>query len=125
MMRKLLMILIVLAVTGCGGGYEEPVPEPGSLEAKLLANSTWPHEAIGVLEIVEAGFDDSDYAEWAVGFLITDPDDEFGVMIEITDGLAERARIDIDSGKKVRVWLEEPKKADDVLSYPISKIEAL
>ena len=123
-MRKFLASIVVLTLSACGGGYEEPAPEPGSLEAKLLDNTSWPYEAVGVLDIIEAGgFDESNYAEWAVGFLLTDPNDEFGVMIEISDGLAQRARFDIDSRKKVRVWLERPKDVHDVPMYPVSKLE--
>lgn len=124
-MKKLAVAMVVLALTACGGGDPDDAPEPGSLEAVLQSNSTWPYEATGVLDIVEAGFEDSEYAHWAVGFLLTDPGDEFGIMIEITDGVAERAKIDIDSGKTVRVWLEKPKTEYGELTYPVSRIESL
>ncbi|MDJ0708976.1 MAG: hypothetical protein QNJ14_01245 [Woeseiaceae bacterium] len=127
-MNKLVIAIAIafLFLAACGGGGYDETPEPGSLEAKLLSNTAWPYEAEGVLDIVEAGgFDDAGFADWGVGFLITDPADEFGVMIEINAGVAKRARFDIDSGRKVRVWLEQPKTDYDVLTYPISKIEAL
>ncbi len=124
-MKKFAVGLVVLALSACGGGDSDDAPVPGSLEAVLEGNTTWPYEAQGVLDIVEAGFEDSEYAHWAVGFLITDPGDEFGIMIEITDGVAERAKIDIDSGREVRVWLEKPKTEYGELTYPVSRIEAL
>ena len=124
-MNKLAAIVMALVLCACGGGDSGDGPEPGSLEAALQVNTAWPYEATGVLDIVEAGFEDSEYAHWAVGFLITDPGDEFGIMIEITDGVAERAKIDIDSGRAVRVWLEKPKTDYGELMYPVSRIESL
>lgn len=124
-MKSFALVLAMLLLAACGGGESYDAPAPDSLEAILQSNTAWPYEAVGVLDIVEAGFEESDYAQWAVGFLITDPSDEFGIMIEITDGVAERARVDIDSGERVRVWLEEPKTEYGELTYPITKIEKL
>ena len=125
-MNKLIISITFLLLAACGGSDYSEAPEPGSLEAKLQSNSTWPYKAVGVLDVIEAGgFDESGYANWGVGFLITDPADEFGVMIEIGEGVAERAKFDIDSGRKVRVWLEEPKTEYGELTYPISRIEKL
>ena len=125
-MNKLFLALAFLFLAACGGGDYDEAPEPGSLEAKLQSNSTWPYQAVGALEIIEAGgFDDAGYADWAVGFLLSDPADEFGILIEIKSGVAARAKFDIDSGRKVRVWLEEPKTEYGELTYPISKIEKL
>ena len=124
-MKNLMLACAFLALAACGSDGAGDAPEPGSLEAILQDNTTWPYQAEGVLDIVEAGFEESDYAHWAVGFLITDPGDDFGIMIEITDGVAERAKVDIDSGRRVRVWLEEPKTDYGVLTYPVSRIEKL
>ncbi len=35
------------------------------------------------------------------------------------------SRVDIDSGKPVRAWLEAPKMQYGVKTYPVSKLEAL
>ena len=117
---------IIFALMACGDG------DPGldsmtdsSLEATLKGNTQWPYELVGTLDIVEAGdYDDSNYPAWAVGSIITDAD-EWGVLINIGDGVVRKARINIDSGEKVRVWLEKPQMEDDELFYPVSKIQAL
>jgi len=124
-MKNLLLAFTFLVLAGCGSDGASDAPEPGSLEAILRDNTSWPYQAEGVLDIVEAGFEESDYAHWAVGFLIANPGDDFGPMIEITAGVAERAKVDIDSGRRVRVWLEEPKTEYGVLTYPVSRIEKL
>ena len=118
--------LLTLVMAACGGGGDNPYIEDGGKLQGLLANNTeWPYEMVGVLDIVEAGgYEESDYPTWAVGNVITD-DDEWGVMIEIGDGVVSRARINIDSGEAVRLWLEKPHKKYDVLTYPVSRIEAL
>ena len=126
-MRKLLIAAsaaFVLAACG-GGGAGTDSDYGGVLQLQLAKNTEWPYEVVGILDIVEAGgFDESDYPNWAVGNIITD-DDEWGVMIEIGEGVVSRAKINIDSGKKVRAWLEKPHKNYDVLTYPVSRIEAL
>ena len=126
-MGKLLIAAgLAFALAACGGGGESADSDYGGVLQLQLANNTeWPHEVVGVLDIVEAGgFDESDYPNWAVGNIITD-DDEWGVMIEIGEGVVSRAKINIDSGEKVRAWLEKPHKNYDVLTYPVSRIEAL
>ena len=127
-MKKLVILLVATVLTGCGGG--EKVGDFGdtksALETALENNSSWPYEAVGVLDIVEAGFnDDSEYASWAVGSLLTEDDDEWGISITIRDGVAAEARIDIDSGEAVKVWLEAPVEEFGYLTFPISKIEKL
>ena len=123
-MRHILIItMLALLLASCGGS--DSGGDGGILEIRLAKNTEWPYEMVGVLDIVEAGgWDESDYPTWAVGNIITD-DDEWGVMIEIGDGVVSRARINIDSGEPVRVWLEKPHKKYDVLTYPVSRIEAL
>ena len=124
MRHVLILAAVALVLAACGGG-SDGTDDGGNLQVLLAKNTEWPYELIGVLDIVEAGgYDESDYPNWAVGNVITD-DDEWGVMIEIGDGVVSRARINIDSGEKVRLWLEKPHKNYDVLTYPVSRIEAL
>ena len=121
----LVFMAAAFILAACGGGGGSGGSDGGILEIRLAKNSEWPYEMIGVLDIVEAGgWDDSDFPSWAVGNIITD-EDEWGVMIEIGDGVVRKAGINIDSGEKVRVWLEKPHKNYDVLTYPVSRIEAL
>ena len=123
----LISATLALLLTACGGGSEYSLGEEGSnLQVLLAKNTEWPYEMVGVLDIVEAGgYDDvSEYPTWAIGNVIT-ADDEWGVMIEIGDGVVSRAKINIDSGEEVRLWLEKPHKKYDVLTYPVSRIEAL
>ena len=122
-MRQLILIAIALSLAACGGGIDEG--GGSELEALLDANTTWPYEVTGVLDIVEAGgYEESDYPTWAVGALVNDQTDEFGIAIEIDGNVIPRARIDIDSGKPVRAWLEAPKMQYGVKTYPVSKLEA-
>ena len=117
-------VAIALLLAACGGGGMDSA-DSSNLEIRLAGNTTWPYELVGVLDIVEAGgYDDAGYPSWAVGNIVTD-DDEWGVMIEIGEGVVSRAQINIDSGKKVRAWLEKPHKKYDVMTYPVSRIEAL
>lgn len=122
-MTRLVLLLAFLALTACGGGTDSS-PAANSLETTLAANDSWPYEVVGVLDIVEAGYGDSDDPEWAVGSIVTD-DDEWGVSIEIQGAVISRAGIDIDSGKKVRAWLDAPHRNYGVDTYPVSRLEAL
>ena len=126
-MRNFLTLGSMLAVLiSCGGeGSGNGDASTSSLEKTLSANTTWPHEIVGVLDIVEAGgYDDSEYPAWAVGSLIT-ADDEYGVSISIGESVVSRAGINIDSGEEVRVWLEAPKKEFGVETFPVSRIQSL
>ena len=125
-MRQLLMwVALMFVLAACSGDSSYSGGDGGILEIRLAKNTEWPYEMVGVLDIIEAGgYDESDYPIWAVGNIITD-EDEWGVMIEIGDGVVSRAKINIDSGEPVRVWLEKPHKKYDVMTYPVSRIEAL
>jgi len=123
-MRQLIQIAFVLGLAACGSATDEG--NASELGVLLDANTTWPYEVTGVLEIVEAGsFDENDYPTWAVGSLINDQTDEFGISIDIEGDVVPRARINIDSGKTVRAWLEAPTMQYGIKTYPISKLEAL
>ena len=127
-MKKLIAIaaFLLLGACGDGGAPDDYGDVKSALESALETNETWPYEAVGILEIVEAGFDDnSEYAAWAVGSLLTDDDDEWGIMIEIGEGVAQKARIDIDSGQKVRVWLGRPENKYGDTSYPVVRMQRL
>ena len=125
MRHILISAMLAFVLAACGGDGGSDMGDAGLLEIRLAKNTEWPCEVVGVLDIVEAGgYDESDYPTWAVGNIITD-DDEWGVMIEIGDGVVSRAKINIDSGEQVRVWLEKPHKKYDVMTYPVSRIEAL
>jgi hypothetical protein len=123
-MRQLALLALVCGLAACGGTIDE---ENGSELATLLeANTSWPYEVTGVLDIVEAGgFDENDFPTWAVGSLVNDQTDEFGIAIDIEGDVVPRARINIDSGKPVRIWLEAPKMQYGIKTYPIAKLEAL
>ena len=126
-MKKLIPIMIsIIYLVSCGGespgGNGEPLL---NLEKALLENSSWPAERVGVLDIVEAGgYGDSEYPSWAVGMLVTH-DDDIGISIKIGEGVVSKARIDVDSGNEVRVWLGAPVKEYGVFMFPITRIESL
>ncbi len=124
-MRKLALYgTVLLLLVGCGGQDSGNDASVSSLEETLSANTVWPQEVVGVLDIVEAGgYGDSEYPSWAVGSLLTDDDDE-GISISIGEGVVSRARIDIDSGKQVKVWLEAPKSEYGTKTFPISRIQS-
>ena len=127
-MNRLIAVAILMFIAACGGGDKpgEFGDRKSALESALESNTSWPYEAVGVLDIVEAGFDGtSEYAEWGVGSLLTDDDDEWGISITLRQGVAEQARIDIDSGEPVRVWLEAPVEEYGYTTYPISRMEKL
>ncbi len=123
-MRRLFLAAFVVGLAACGGASDDR--NAGGLQALLDANTTWPYEVTGVLDIVEAGgFDENDYPTWAVGSLVNDQTDEFGVAIDIQGDVVARARINIDSGEPVRAWLEAPITQYGVKTYPVSKLEGL
>jgi len=125
MNRLLVIATLLLFAAGCSDGADE---SGGSeLDAILDANSSWPYEVTGVLEIVEAGGweEDSDIPDWAVGSLVNEQTDEVGIGVEIMDGVARRANVDVDSGRPVKAWLEEPKMEYGWKTYPVSRLEAL
>jgi hypothetical protein len=127
MNRLWLVAVLFFVVAACSGGSNDEGTSGGdyTLEAILEANTSWPYEVVGVLDIVEAGgYDDSDYPTWAVGSIVPDGE-EWGVSIEIQGNVVSRARINIDSGKPVRAWLEAPKREYGIDTYPVSRIEAL
>lgn len=121
-MRQLVLLAFVFGLAACEVTVNEE--DSSELAALLDANTNWPYEVTGVLDIIEAGgFDENDYPTWAVGFLVNDQTDEFGIFIEIEGDVIPRARINIDSGKPVRAWLEAPRMQHDVMTYPIVKLE--
>ncbi|MDJ0759363.1 MAG: hypothetical protein QNJ19_08185 [Woeseiaceae bacterium] len=125
MYRLLILGCLLGALAACGGGGESSPSTASDLAATLAANESWPYEAEGVLDIVEAGFDGTSVApQWAVGMLL-EGGDEFGVLIEIDGGVIARAGINIDSGEPVRVWLESPKDVSGEPMYPVSRMETL
>ena len=127
-MRKLLLLLAFVSLAACGGGEKpgEYGDKMSELETALKDNTAWPYEAVGVLDIVEAGFDgDSEYAIWGIGSLLTEDDDEWGITITLKEGVAEEAQVDIDSGEEVRVWLDRPVTDYGVTSYPVVRMEKL
>lgn len=118
---------LLMLLVACGDTDRDSVgPTVSGLEAVLSTNSEWPYETIGILDIVEAGgYEDSEYPSWAVGFLLESEKDEgIGVSISIGEGVVSRAKINIDSGMKVKVWLEAPTTQWGVDRYPISRIQA-
>lgn len=123
-MRRLILFAVLFGLAACSDAPDER--SASELEALLDANTTWPYEVTGVLDIVEAGgFDENDYPTWAVGSLVNEQTDEFGISIDIEGDVVPRARINIDSGKPVRAWLEAPEMQYGVKTYSISKLEAL
>lgn len=124
-MRRFALIVLVLGLHACGDAAMDAMPaSSSSLEAALVSNDSWPYEVVGILDIVEAGYDYGDDPEWAVGSLIT-ADDEWGVLIEIDGTVIARAGINIDSGKEVRVWLDAPLTKYGETTYPVTRIERL
>lgn len=125
-MNKLFLMLLCFVLVACSGGSgtsgADPSVDHGSLEAILAANDSWPYEIVGVLDIVEAGYGDSDEPEWAVGSIVTEHD-VWGVAIEIPGAVISRAGINIDSGNAVRAWLDAPKDDYGVTTYPVSRLE--
>lgn len=123
MYRRLIIGCLAAVLTACGGGGESPAATDSDFAATLASNVSWPYEAEGVLDIVEAGFDGTSEApQWAVGMLLVGGD-EFGVLIEIDGAVIARAGINIDSGEPVRAWLESPKDVSGEPMYPVSKLE--
>ena len=120
-MNRFALVSILMGLVACGGDMDSAT-DAGNLEIALAANETWPYETVGVLDIVEAGYGDSDSPEWAVGSLVTH-DDEYGVMISIEGPVIARAGINIDSGEPVRVWLEAPTNEYGVDTYAVSRIQ--
>ena len=120
-MRYIIPLVFLVLVSSCGSG-DPSANGSDSLESIMASNSQWPFAVVGTLDIVEAGgYGDSEYPEWAVGSLITSDDPE-GIAIEIGSGVVASSGIDIDSGKSVRVWLDQPNKQYGILSYPITKM---
>ena len=125
MYRLLILGCLLGALAACGGGGDASPSTESDFAARLAANETWPYEAEGVLDIVEAGFDGtSDAPQWAVGMLLQGGN-EFGVLIEIEGSVIARAGIDIDSGEPVRVWLESPKDVSGEPMYRVSRMEKM
>jgi len=124
-MKKLIFILcITFACISCS--QNEGVSDlNSSLEATLSKNTTWPFEVEAILEIDDTGgYEDSDYPNWAIGSIVTSEDQD-GVMIEIGEGVIERAAIDIDSGKQIKVFLGKPGTQYGAIFYPVEKLETL
>jgi hypothetical protein len=123
--KPLLYGSVLLLLVACGGQDSgNSGASVSRLEETLSANTVWPHEVVGILDIVEAGgYDNSEYPSWAVGSLLTNDDDE-GLSISIGEGVVSHAKIDIGSGKKVRVWLNAPKLEYGIETFPISRIQS-
>jgi len=119
-MKLVLITIALLFLSACGGESSSEANQ--SLGSTLRANDSWPQEIVGVLDIVEAGYHDSDYPEWALG-AITTANDADGLSIEITDGLLGVSGVNIDDGKTVKVWVDKPHEKYGVYTFPVSKIK--
>lgn len=107
------------------GGNEKTDGVISSVEALLKNNSSWPYAVEGVFDIVDAGgYEDTNYPGWAVGSLEVEGS-TYGLGIDIGPGVVGKAKIDIDSGKKFRVWLGKPTKEYGDIIYPVEKIERI
>jgi hypothetical protein len=125
-MKKIISVLVFLLLAGCSdSGSDNVAHSPTPLENLLESNTTWPYAIEGVLDIIKAGgLEESEYPHWAVGFLIA-PGSGNGLLIEIGEGIANEGRINVDSGKKIKVWLSQPKIQHGVKTYPIVKMRSI
>jgi len=122
-MKKFIGVLVFLFLAGCSDNDSDNSNYSATkLETVLAANTTWPYEIEGVLEIVEAGgFEESEYPHLAIGFLLASGAGD-GLLIEIGEGVAKEGRINVDSGSRIKVWLSKPKILHGVKTYPIVKM---
>lgn len=124
---RLSILIAAAAMLVAAGCSEAPAGTSSSevtLENELKQNTSWPYQVVGVLDIVDAGFDpDTGRVSWAAGAIVTENDPD-GVLIMIEEG-AVRDGIDIDSGKKVRAWLGEPNHEYGAPTYTVSRVESL
>lgn len=122
-MKKFIGVLVFLLLAGCSDNDSDNSNYSATkLETVLAANTTWPYEIEGVLDIVEAGgFEESEYPHLAIGFLLASGAGD-GLLIEIGEGIAKEGRINVDSGNRIKVWLSKPKMLHGVKTYPIVKM---
>lgn len=122
-MKKFIGVLVFLFLAGCSDNDSDNSNYSATkLETVLAANTTWPYEIEGVLDIVEAGgFEESEYPHLAIGFLLASGAGD-GLLIEIGEGIAKEGRINVDSGNRIKVWLSKPKMLHGVKTYPIVKM---
>ncbi len=119
-MKRFIIILLSFLAFSCSG--ENP-KSSGSEVSSLSSVVSWPHEVKGELDIIDAGgFDDSNYASWAVGTFLPKGDTE-PINVNFAGSILKEADIDAEFAfaNPVTLWLDKPVKEHGVLAYPVTK----
>ncbi len=126
---KLIVLIASLFVfVACGEQDTGKQPSDSSSrpanETALKNNEKWPYAIIASFEVTDSGGyeGESNYPTWAVGFLDTgNPNEE--ITFELNGDALVKAKIDIDSPQKFKVWLNPAENEGD--GYVIAKVEKL
>ena len=128
-MQYALYIAIALSMLLIFYAYHDStdISMDNAIEKNLKKNKEWPYLIIGVLDIAHTGDydDDSEYPSMAMGQIDTGNkvDD---ISIEINGAILKEAEIDIDSGEKLKIWLNgSPRHEYDIDIYKVVKLEKL
>ncbi len=118
-MKKTMLVLCLLCLFACGN--ERGTASSGS-ESGLASNTAWPYEVVGEVDIVDAGFGDSDYANWAVGSVVVNGE---YISIDFETSVLEAAGIDseFNFSNPATLNLGAPKKEYGELTYPVVEIK--
>lgn len=120
MRKNLILALALLSLVGCGDASDSL--SDSSPSSSLESNTIWPYMVSGEVDIVESGFDDSDYASWAIGTVSFDGVD---ILIEFDKPVLERAGIDsyFNFDNPTTLMIGAPKEQYGDLVYPVVEIK--
>lgn len=119
-MKYVVVVFLTIALTACV--EENSSMGSDSVGTSLANNTVWPYEVVGEIDIVDAGFGDSDVPSWAVGSIII-KDEE--LLIEFGSNVLRKAQIDADFAfsSPATLMLGKPRSEGGALIYPVVDIK--
>jgi hypothetical protein len=120
-MKSYILIFITIFLVACGADNTE-LAQSSLIQSKLQSNEEWPYKVSGIIEIIDAGVGDEDYASWAVGSITINGTEE--VSIDFETSVLEKGDIDLEFkfDEPANVLLGKPKKEYGGYTYPVVQI---
>lgn len=118
-MKKIVPIILSLFLAACGG---DEIKNSPSGESALAGNTRWPYEVVGEVDIIDAGFGDSDYANWAIGSVTVNGEEisiEFETLVLRSAGIGS----EFNFSSPAKLMLGSPKQEYGMLTYPVVEIK--
>lgn len=116
-MKKLCLLALSIGLIACNSDTSQ-----SSSADSLSTNTTWPYEIIGSVDIHDAGFSDSQYADWAIGSIVSGDDD---ILIMFDNRVLRAAGIgsEFNFSDPTTLLLGAPTDEYGESSYPVEAVQ--